>query len=125
MPVTLTILRYPKKYIPFEVMAMAIHYLPLWINKKFHFINYWPVAKTAHSIKIPIGSKGDFFAGETGEINVARFNEFIHSDMIYGFLSRGWCAPHQLMLRQFEMRSAAFIGLNELTSLYIFLIELR
>ena len=62
---------------------------------------------------------------QTGELNVARFAETRHSDMIYGYLSRGRYAANHLMLRQFEMRPAAFIGLNELTSLYIFLIEIR
>jgi len=37
MLVTLTIIRYPKKFIPFAFMAMAIHRLPFWLNKKISF----------------------------------------------------------------------------------------
>jgi heme-degrading monooxygenase HmoA len=37
MLVTLTIVRYPKKYIPFAIMAMAMHHIPLWLNKKISF----------------------------------------------------------------------------------------
>jgi len=37
MLVTLTIIRYRKRYIPFALLAMAIHRLPLWISKKIAF----------------------------------------------------------------------------------------
>nr|MBC7611349.1 DUF3291 domain-containing protein [Pseudopedobacter sp.] len=37
MIVALTIVRYPKKYIPFAFLAMAIHRFPLWMNKKCTF----------------------------------------------------------------------------------------
>ena len=37
MLVTLTIIRYPKNFIPFALLAMAIHRLPLWLNKKITF----------------------------------------------------------------------------------------
>jgi len=35
--VSLTVIRYPKKYIFFALLAMAIHRIPLWTNKKIHF----------------------------------------------------------------------------------------
>src|SRR6476620_733741 len=37
MIVALTIVRYPKKYIAFAFLAMAIHRFPLWLNKKCTF----------------------------------------------------------------------------------------
>ena len=37
MQVTLTIIRYPKKHIFFALLAMALHRLPLWLNKQIHF----------------------------------------------------------------------------------------
>jgi heme-degrading monooxygenase HmoA len=37
MLVTLTIIRYPKKYIYFAIVAMALHHIPLWFNKKITF----------------------------------------------------------------------------------------
>ncbi|MEJ7625803.1 MAG: DUF3291 domain-containing protein [Ferruginibacter sp.] len=37
MPVTLTIIRYPNKYIPFALLAMAIFRLPLALNKTISF----------------------------------------------------------------------------------------
>ncbi len=37
MIVSLTIVRYPKKYISFAFLAMAIHRLPLWFNKSCTF----------------------------------------------------------------------------------------
>jgi hypothetical protein len=37
MIVSITIVKYPKKYIPFAFFAMALHRLPLWFNKKCSF----------------------------------------------------------------------------------------
>lgn len=37
MPVTLTIVRYRKRFVPFALLAMAIHRLPLWLNNKISF----------------------------------------------------------------------------------------
>ena len=37
MLVTLTIIRYPKKYISLAILAMAMHHIPLWFNKKISF----------------------------------------------------------------------------------------
>ncbi|MBD3749526.1 MAG: DUF3291 domain-containing protein [Sphingobacteriales bacterium] len=37
MIVSLTIVRYPKKFIPFAFLAMAIHRFPLWLNKPCSF----------------------------------------------------------------------------------------
>ena len=34
---SLTIVRYPKKYIPFAFLAMAIHRFPLWLIEKCTF----------------------------------------------------------------------------------------
>lgn len=35
--VSLTIIRYPKKYSFFALLAMAVHRLPLWLNKEIRF----------------------------------------------------------------------------------------
>ncbi len=37
MTVTLTIIRYRKRFIPFALLAMALHRIPLWFNKKITF----------------------------------------------------------------------------------------
>lgn len=37
MLVTLTIVRYRKRYIPFAILAMALHHLPFWFNPKVSF----------------------------------------------------------------------------------------
>lgn len=37
MQVSLTIIRYPKIFIPFAFFAMAIHRFPLWLNKQTRF----------------------------------------------------------------------------------------
>lgn len=37
MLVTLTIIRYRKRYIPLAVLAMALHHIPFWLNPKVSF----------------------------------------------------------------------------------------
>jgi len=37
MLVTITIIRYRKRFIPFAILAMAIHHIPLYLNKKISF----------------------------------------------------------------------------------------
>lgn len=37
MPAALTIIRYRKRYIPIAILAMAVHHIPLWLNKKTTF----------------------------------------------------------------------------------------
>lgn len=35
--VSLSIIRYKKRFIPFAILAMAIHHIPLWFNKRISF----------------------------------------------------------------------------------------
>ena len=46
MIVSLTIIRYPKLLIPFALLAMAIHRLPLWLNNKCTF---WKLMGSGHN----------------------------------------------------------------------------
>jgi hypothetical protein len=53
MPVTLTIIRYKKTLIPFAFFAMAIHRLPLWLNKGISFYKLMGSGKNGTFDKIP------------------------------------------------------------------------
>ena len=46
MIVSLTIVRYPKVFIPFALLAMAVHRLPLWLNKHCKF---WKLMGSGHN----------------------------------------------------------------------------
>ncbi|MFT3911856.1 MAG: spheroidene monooxygenase [Ferruginibacter sp.] len=53
MQVSLTIIRYPKIFIPFAFLAMAIHRLPLWLNKKISFYKLMGCGKNGTFDKRP------------------------------------------------------------------------
>lgn len=46
MIVSVTIIRYPKIFIPFALLAMAVHRLPLWLNKHCKF---WKLMGSGHN----------------------------------------------------------------------------
>ncbi len=53
MQVSLTIIRYPKLFIPFAFFAMAIHRLLLWFNKKICFYKLLGCGKNGTFDKVP------------------------------------------------------------------------
>ncbi|MBC7866156.1 MAG: DUF3291 domain-containing protein [Gloeobacteraceae cyanobacterium ES-bin-316] len=53
MPVSLTIIRYKKRFIPVALMAMAIHRLPLALNKKIDFFKLMGSGKNGTFDKTP------------------------------------------------------------------------
>ena len=53
MQVTITIIRYPKKYVYFALLAMAIHRFPLWFNKKISFFKLMGCGKNGTFDKNP------------------------------------------------------------------------
>lgn len=53
MEVTLTIIRYPKRFIYFALVAMAIHRFPLWFNKNISFFKLMGCGKNGTFDKHP------------------------------------------------------------------------
>jgi hypothetical protein len=53
MLVTLTIIRYPKRYTWFALAAMAIHRVPLWLNKNISFYKLLGCGKNGSFDKHP------------------------------------------------------------------------
>ena len=53
MQVSLTIIRYPKLFIPFAFFAMAIHRLPLWLSRKTVFYKLLGCGKNGTFDKVP------------------------------------------------------------------------
>ncbi len=53
MQVSLTIIRYPKLLIPFGFLAMVIHRIPFWFNKKISFLKLLGCGKNGTFDKIP------------------------------------------------------------------------
>ena len=53
MTASLTIIRYKKRFIPFALLAMAIHRFPLWFNKKITFWKLLGCGKNGSFDKTP------------------------------------------------------------------------
>ncbi len=53
MTATLTIIRYRRRFIPFAILAMAIHRIPLWFNNKISFWKLLGSGKNGHFDKTP------------------------------------------------------------------------
>ena len=51
--VSLSIIRYRKRYIPFAILAMALHHLPLWFNKRISFYKLMGTGKNGTFDKVP------------------------------------------------------------------------
>ncbi|HRE62826.1 MAG TPA: spheroidene monooxygenase [Ferruginibacter sp.] len=51
--VSLTVIRYKKWLIPFAILAMALHHVPLWLNKKISFYKLMGSGKNGSFDKTP------------------------------------------------------------------------
>ena len=84
MLVTLTIIRYPKKYISLAVLAMAMHHIPLWLNKKISFYKLLGCGKNGTFDKNPdwqqwgiLTVRENLESINTAQLNVSLFGRFI------------------------------------------------
>ena len=74
MLVTLTIIRYPKKYIFFAVLAMAIHRIPLSLNKNISFYKLLGCGKNGTFDKNPDWQQWGILAVQENENNNTNFD---------------------------------------------------
>lgn len=90
MLVTLTIIRYPKKYIPFAVFAMAVHRLPLWVNKKIFFYKLLGCGKNGSFDKHPDWQQWGILAVHNALTETEAFNAAGHINNLYGSFINKW-----------------------------------
>lgn len=93
MLVTITIIRYPKKYIAFAVLAMAIHHIPLWLNREISFYKLLGCGKNGTFDKHPDWQQWGILTARTNGTNASmdsnlKANELI--DTLYGRFIDGW-----------------------------------
>lgn len=86
--VTLTIIHYPKKYIFFALLAMAVHRIPLWTNKKIHFWKLLGCGKGGGFSKSPDWQQWAVMAVREYEI-VPDTHEALLKN-VYGKFITGW-----------------------------------
>jgi hypothetical protein len=90
MLITLTIIRYPKKYIPFAVVAMAVHRLPLWLNKNISFYKLLGCGKNGTFDRHPDWRQWGILAAQPKGATVAGFIKSSHIRELYGSFIGKW-----------------------------------
>ncbi len=68
MLATLTIIRYKKRYIPFAMLAMALHHIPFWFNQKTSFYKLLGCGKNGNFDKHPDWQQWGILAVHTEEL---------------------------------------------------------
>ena len=99
MIVSLTIVRYPKLLVPFALLAMAVHRLPLWLNKHCKF---WKLMGSGHNGTFDLQPDWQQWAILATWETRKDFDDFYHQSFISGwwrlFKTEKWtllCEPIQ------------------------------
>ena len=89
MQVTITIIRYPKKYAYFALLAMAIHRFPLWFNKKISFFKLMGCGKNGTFDKNPDWQQwGILTVNQLPEETINSNQEKMIAELYGSFISR-------------------------------------
>jgi hypothetical protein len=90
MEVTLTIIRYPKKFIYFALLAMAIHRFPLWFNKNISFFKLMGCGKNGTFDKHPDWQQWGIFTVNEMPLQSASLDKGEVIAKLYGKLIASW-----------------------------------
>ncbi len=107
MLVTLTIIRYPKKYIPFALLAMAIHRLPIWFNKNISFYKLLGCGKNGTFDKHPDWQQWGILAVRNTSTDIETFDSASLINNLYGSFINKWlhffnCETWTILLEPIE-----------------------
>jgi len=91
MQVTLTIIRYPKRFTYFAILAMAVHRFPFWFNKKISFFKLMGCGKNGTFDKHPDWQQWGIFAAHKQPLIMEALNEKERITQLYGSFISGWC----------------------------------
>ena len=97
----LTIIRYPRWFIPMALLAMAIHRLPLWRNKTIGFYKLLGSGKNGTFDKVPDLQQWGIFSLRKAEVEVSEANVL---RSLYGKFISVWfrlfnCETFTILLR--------------------------
>ncbi|MFN0083551.1 MAG: spheroidene monooxygenase [Ferruginibacter sp.] len=101
MHVTLTIIKYPTRFIPFAFFAMAIHRLPLWRNKNISFFKLMGTGKNGTFDKTPDLHQWAIMAAHKEYLNAITI-ENIYGKFIAEWLNSFKCASTIYLLQPIE-----------------------
>lgn len=90
MLVTLSIIRYPKKYIPIAITAMALHRLPFWLNKNISFYKLMGCGKNGTFDKNPDWQQWGIFAVQKEDTEYKNLNDANVMESLYGKFIGAW-----------------------------------
>jgi hypothetical protein len=90
MEVTLTIIRYPKKFIYFALLAMAIHRFPLWFNKNISFFKLMGCGKNGTFDKHPDWQQWGIFTVNKMPLQSSSLDKGEVIAKLYGKLIASW-----------------------------------
>ena len=90
MQVTLTIIRYPKRFTYFALLAMALHRFPFWFNKKISFFKLMGCGKNGTFDKHPDWQQWGIMAVHRQPINLVYLKEEELINQLYGAFINGW-----------------------------------
>ncbi len=107
MQVSLTIIRYPKNQVFFSLLAMAVHRLPLWMNKNISFFKLMGSGKNGTFDKHPDWQQWAILTAFSSSYNIINIKEDLLIQHLYGrFISR-WllffnCETYTILLTPIE-----------------------
>lgn len=90
MLVSLTITRYKKRYIPFAIFAMAIHHIPLWLNKEITFYKLLGCGKNGTFDKNPDWQQWGILTVRDNELSNKEMKELKYLKYFLGEFIAGW-----------------------------------
>jgi hypothetical protein len=90
MQVTLTIIRYPKRFTYFAVLAMAVHRFPLWFNKNISFFKLMGCGKNGTFDKHPDWQQWGILAVNKQTVNPADVQQQDLIATLYGSFISKW-----------------------------------
>ena len=90
MQVTLTIIRYQKRYIYFAVLAMAAHRFPFWFNKNISFFKLLGCGKNGTFDKHPDWQQWGILAVNRQSLNITETSDENLIQQLYGSFIGKW-----------------------------------
>lgn len=90
MQVTLTIIRYPKRYTYFAVLAMAVHRVPFWFNKNCSFFKLMGCGKNGTFDKNPDWQQWGILAVNRQPVDLSKSLTEDLITILYGAFVNSW-----------------------------------
>ncbi|MEP7111370.1 MAG: spheroidene monooxygenase [Ferruginibacter sp.] len=90
MLITLTIIRYPKRFVFYALLAMAVHRFPLWFNKNISFFKLLGCGKNGSFDKHPDWQQWGIFAVNRQSAGIADLRAECLVTSLYGPLIGKW-----------------------------------